>query len=830
MAATLVDLVKIVATSTGAGTITLGQAVSGFRGVEALINGRVYSYSIQQGSSYEFGRGTYLASGLRLVRSPLHSSLGSAPIDLAVNAQIAFVALAEDLDATQLSADAVAAAASASDSADIAVPAAAIAQAASEAAQGFASSIGSLSTPVTAGGSMPYTVSAVAGGAGTGGGAMPGEYLLTATGGPAGLMVYGTVGSDGKASGAYTIASGGISTSNTAPTLAWPSAAGFTSAPTAPTATVSAIPTGTVFEAPTSDNQRMALWQNASGTLLALAGSDGVQFTRYFSTAWDAMMRTLKAEIGADLEDVTTDTVGDLFTTGSLSSNDNIYLSKPSAYAGFVNSVSMGINGGGSGNIVFLAPLSDGTYRVAYIQAVSASGGANTWSVNAPFLPTGFRIGYQRVSGGTPYYTAGGSVVTPYVPASSVASVGDITPAPSVTMLTISVQFSRTYAPSPLTSRIDANASSTALNAASITALLAAAYPNSMTVGDATAASLPAGLSYYWGTAPASSGGILRRVRLQTVTGGLGKIVAARVAGGLITVLRSWTVTTTGGAIDTFGADVLGTYFVPANVSIFYVPVTSGGVRYGTGAASYRIPAGSPVNDGSVAAFSTQPGATVSIDATIGYATGAAVASRPADRSLIIERQTFSGSTASGAWSLTGWNWSSGLTATGTGWNQQAIFAQPSVIANKTARAKIRLAATTDQVGIVYNCVALFPSTTGSYGGSGVIINGPGNTLDIYALDGAQSATLAESVALPSGFIVAGETYIVETKKAGLFMSAKVTRSLTQQSVSWSWDYNQTSDTRNLVRFFGAPGVVNLGGTPTVTEFDYSAASRRAPR
>jgi hypothetical protein len=169
------------------------------------------------------------------------------------------------------------------------------------------------------------------------------------------------------------------------------------------------------------------------------------------------------------------------------------------------------------------------------------------------------------------------------------------------------------------------------------------------------------------------------------------------------------------------------------------------------------------------------------------------------------------------------------LTATGAGWTQQAIFAQPSVIANKTARAKIKLSATTDQVGIVYNCVALFPSTTGSYGGSGVIINGPGNTLDIYALDGAQSATLAESVALPSGFIVAGETYIVETKKAGLLMSAKVTRSLTQQSVSWSWDYNQTSDTRNLVRFFGAPGVVNLAGTPTVTEFDYSAASRPQP-
>lgn len=706
---------------------------------------------------------------------------------------------------------------------------AAIAVAAGAVAAAFAASIGSLSTALSVGGALPFTVSGVSGGAGTGAGGAPGEYLLIPTGGPLGIRIYGTVGADGKASGGYRIASGGISVSSGVPTLAWPASAGFTSAPTPPVAAVSAVTAGTIFEAPTSDNAKMALWQNAGGALAPVTDSDGVQFTRYLATGLDAIALSLKAEIGSDLSDVTSASVGDLFTAGSLSSNDNIYMSRPSPYAGFLGSVSIGINGGGTGNLMVFAPVGDGTYRVAFVQAVTATGGANSWLIpDSPYLPSGFRIGYQRLTGGTPYYNSGGYVL-PYIPVGSVAAVGDITPTPAVTTITIAVQYALTYAPLPLTAQIAANTASATLNTASITALLSAAYPNAMTMGDAAAATFTASLSYYWGTVPFSAGGVLRQVRVQTVTGGTGRIVAARITGGSITVLKSWIVNTTGGTVDTFGASVLGTYFVPVNVSIFYAPITSGGLRYGRGSNSYRIPSGSSVADGSVVAFTTQPGATVSIDATIGYAASGAVSARPADKSLIIERQTFAGATASGSWSLAGWSWSSGLTATGAGWTQQAIFAQPSVIANKTARAKIKLSATTDQVGIVYNCVALFPSTTGSYGGSGVIINGPGNTLDIYALDGAQSATLAESVALPSGFIVAGETYIVETKKAGLLMSAKVTRSLTQQSVSWSWDYNQTSDTRNLVRFFGAPGVVNLGGTPTVTEFDYSAASRPQP-
>lgn len=112
MASTLVDLVKINIISLGDGPLTLGTAVDGYRGREALINGNTYSYSIRQGSRYEYGRGTYLATTGQLVRSPIRSSDGGPAIKLDSGAMIAFVPLAEDLDAVQLTADVQAAATS----------------------------------------------------------------------------------------------------------------------------------------------------------------------------------------------------------------------------------------------------------------------------------------------------------------------------------------------------------------------------------------------------------------------------------------------------------------------------------------------------------------------------------------------------------------------------------------------------------------------------------------------------------------------------------------------------------------------------------------------
>lgn len=97
VAPVLVDLVKIMSNSIGTGALTLGPAVPGYRGIEVLSNGSVYSYSIQQDETWEYGTGTWLADSGQFVRSPRDSSDGGTALDLQPNAEIAFVALAEDL-------------------------------------------------------------------------------------------------------------------------------------------------------------------------------------------------------------------------------------------------------------------------------------------------------------------------------------------------------------------------------------------------------------------------------------------------------------------------------------------------------------------------------------------------------------------------------------------------------------------------------------------------------------------------------------------------------------------------------------------------------------
>lgn len=97
MASSLVDLVKINVSNSGTGAITLGSAVEGYRGRDVLTNGTVYSYSIQQGSAWEFGRGTYLAESAQFIRSVIDSSNGGAAIALKAGAQVAFTALSADL-------------------------------------------------------------------------------------------------------------------------------------------------------------------------------------------------------------------------------------------------------------------------------------------------------------------------------------------------------------------------------------------------------------------------------------------------------------------------------------------------------------------------------------------------------------------------------------------------------------------------------------------------------------------------------------------------------------------------------------------------------------
>lgn len=113
MTSNVVDLVKINVLSTGTGSFSLGTNATGYRGVEALTDNQEYGYSVQSGSAWEVGRGTYFLATHTLTRAVVYSSNGGEAVPFGSNAQVAFVALAEDLSALNLSAAAEAAAASA---------------------------------------------------------------------------------------------------------------------------------------------------------------------------------------------------------------------------------------------------------------------------------------------------------------------------------------------------------------------------------------------------------------------------------------------------------------------------------------------------------------------------------------------------------------------------------------------------------------------------------------------------------------------------------------------------------------------------------------------
>jgi hypothetical protein len=95
--AKLYNLVRVNTSTTGSGTIVLGNAITGFLSfmTAGVQDGDEISYGLKDGNNYEVGRGIYSVSGSSLTRSLLDSTTGSL-IELSGNTDVYITALAED--------------------------------------------------------------------------------------------------------------------------------------------------------------------------------------------------------------------------------------------------------------------------------------------------------------------------------------------------------------------------------------------------------------------------------------------------------------------------------------------------------------------------------------------------------------------------------------------------------------------------------------------------------------------------------------------------------------------------------------------------------------
>ena len=103
----LVNRAKMTTATTGAGTITLGTAESGYQSFAdaGVADGDVVRYVIEDGTDWEIGTGTYTASGTTLSRTVSESSNADAALNLTGSAVVYVSATADDIPTAYTDAD-----------------------------------------------------------------------------------------------------------------------------------------------------------------------------------------------------------------------------------------------------------------------------------------------------------------------------------------------------------------------------------------------------------------------------------------------------------------------------------------------------------------------------------------------------------------------------------------------------------------------------------------------------------------------------------------------------------------------------------------------------